>query len=279
MPNPAMTAVSKPMLRPAVTNILLLLAFSLSVAAAPPLREAPNPTATPADQLSIAGNACGPAALLNAFRYGNADWQRASNALPGENDRQRLQYIIRGPGMRPSTHLKGRARWSRRGVNIADLQDIANELTQGQYLPQMTQQVLFRQPGETPEKLLRRVHKLFNTSLEKGLPPVISLRRHVLRTKDGASHWTVLDAHFVTLTSLPRKLDKNARSFAVTYVDPWGGKVRQGVIGIPDRPLLAATAADSPCLEAVFPDAAVGKKLVRKGESSALAAAAALGRW
>lgn len=266
------------MLRPAVTSILSL-AFSFSVIAAPPLREAPNPTATPADQLSVAGNACGPAALLNAFRFGNADWQRVSAALPGGNDRQRIQYIIRGPGMRPSTHLQGRPRWSRHGVNIADLQDIANDLTRGQYLPQITQQVLFRQPGETPEKLLRRVHRLFNTSMAKGLPPVISLRRQVLRTRDGTPQWTVLDAHFVTLTSLPRKLDKHARSFPVTYIDPWGGKLRQGSITIPNRPLLAATVGNSPCLQADFPTAAVGSKLVRRGETSALAAAAALGRW
>lgn len=273
-----MTAASKPMLRPALTSFLLL-GFCLSAAAAPPLREAPNPAATPADQLSVAGNACGPAALLNAFRFGNADWQRASSAIPGENDRQRIIHIIRGPGTRPSSHLKGRARWSRSGVNIADLQDIANDLTRGQYLPQVTQQVLFRQPGETPEKLLRRVHRLLGISMDKGLPPVISLRRHVLRMRDGVPQWTVLDAHFVTLTSLPRKLDKHARSFPVTYIDPWGGKLRQGSITIPDRPLLAGTAADSPCLQADFPTAAVGSKLVRRGETSALAVAAALGRW
>lgn len=266
------------MLRLALNSILLL-AFSLSVVAAPPLLEAPNPVATPADQLPVAGNACGPTALLNAFRFGNADWQRACSAVPGENDRQRIQYIIRGPGMRPSAHLAGRPRWSRSGVNIADLQDIANDLTRGQYLPQVTQQVLFRQPGETPEKLLRRVHRLFGTSLTKGLPPVISLRRHVLRNRDGIPQWTVLDAHFVTLISLPRKLDRHARSFPVTYIDPWGGKVRQGTIAIPLRPLLAATVEDSPCLQADFPTAAVGSKLVRRGETSVLAAAAALGRW
>ena len=35
----------------------------------------------------------------------------------------------------------------------------------------------------------------------------------------------------------------------------------------------------APCLEAVFPDALVGKKLIRAGESTALTVAAVLGRW
>ncbi len=40
--------------------------------AAPPLREAANLTAVPVNQLTVAGNACGPAALLSAFRFGDA---------------------------------------------------------------------------------------------------------------------------------------------------------------------------------------------------------------
>ena len=43
----------------------------------------------PANQLVVAGNACGPAALLNAFRFGNADWQRRVR-LAGATDKERL---------------------------------------------------------------------------------------------------------------------------------------------------------------------------------------------
>ena len=73
-----------------------------------------------------------------------------------------------------------------------------------------------------------------------------------------------VDAHFVTITSVPRKLETGATSFPVIYVDPWGGKICQGDIMIPVRGILADGAAGSPCLEAVFPQAAVGKKLVRR---------------
>ncbi|MBK1817473.1 hypothetical protein JIN84_17770 [Luteolibacter yonseiensis] len=245
--------------------------------AASPSREAPNPQAVAANQLTVAGNACGPTALLNSFRFGTKNWQRASLALGGENDKQRIQTIIRRYGMRPSNHINGRARWSKKGVNIADLEDIANEMTVGQALPIVRQDVLFLKQGESQEKLLKRVHYQLNTSLAKGLPPVLSIRRYAKRGKGG--EWIVLDAHFVTLTSIPRKLEKGARSFPVTYVDPWGGKTCQGSIGIPARAILSDAPVTSPCLEAVFPQASVGRKLARPGEPTALTLAAMLGRW
>ncbi len=243
--------------------------------AAPPMREAPELSAKPANQLVLAGNACGPTALLNAFRFGNKDWQRALANIKGSTDKESIQTLIRESGMRPSNHIKGRPRWSRKGVNIADLCDMANETTRGQLLPLIQQDALFMKKGESQEKLIRRVHRQLHESLAKGLPPVISLRRFVRRGSD----WVVLDAHFVTLISIPRKYEKGSRSFPVSYIDPWGGKISTGHITIPEHPVLSDDAEGSPCLEAVFPQAAVGKKLVRKGERSTLCVSAMLGRW
>ena len=248
--------------------------------AAPPLREAPNSQATPANQLVVAGNACGPTALLNAFRFGSPAWQRASDAIAGETDKQRIYTVIRESGMRPSSSIKGRPRWSRKGVNLVDLCDIGNELTRGRFLPLMDHEVLFSKPGENRVKLLGRVHQRFETSLDKGLPPIISLRRYVRRGGNGTPpEWLMLDAHFVTIISVARRLESGATSFPVSYIDPWGGRICQGSISIPTRGVLADAAADSPCLEAVFPEASVGKKLLRPGETSTLTVVAVLGRW
>ncbi len=263
-----MIAALKSMFRPFLSSIFLAM---LSAASAAP---------EPADQLQVAGNACGPTALLNAFRFGNKDWQRAADAISGEADKQRIYTIIREYGMRPSSHFKGRPRWSRKGVNLADLCDIANEMTHRHFLPLVNQEVVFLKPGESQQALLKRVYQLLNTSLAKGLPPLLSLRRYVNRGKAGGPpEWTILDAHFVTLTVIPTKLERGAQSFAVSYIDPWGGKVCQGEIAIPDRAVLAATAPQSPCLTAIFPQALVGKNRVRAGESEALTVAAVLGRW
>ena len=81
---------------------LLGLSCCAPLADSPAMREAPTPAAIPADQLAVAGNACGPAALLNAFRFGAPYWHRAADALGGDDDRERMLAMIRGPGMRPS---------------------------------------------------------------------------------------------------------------------------------------------------------------------------------
>ncbi len=263
---------------------LTKLAFPLSgmsVLSASPMREAPNPSAAPVDQLVVSGNACGPAALLNAFRSGSADWRRASDALAGANDRESILKVIREIGMRPSKNVPGRARWTRNGVSVADLRDIAQEMTTGQYLPQVNEDVFFLNPGETPEKLLRRVWQRIDTSLAKGLPPVVSLRRYALHAQKGGNpaQWVVLAAHFVTITSAPRSFDGNARSFPVSYVDPWGGKRCEGIICIPVQAVLADMNGQSSCLAADFPQTSVGKKQLRGGEPTALAVCAAIGRW
>jgi hypothetical protein len=252
----------------------------LPAAAEPFLREAPNLAAKPANQLLVSGNACGPAALLNAFRFGSEDWQRATNAITGETDKQRIYTIIREYGMRPSKTITGRPRWSKKGVNLADLCDIGNEIKQPHFLPTLGHEVLFLAPRETQEKLLLRIQKRLDASLARGFPPIVSLRRYALRHHKGmAAEWVVLDAHFVTVIAVPGKLDAGARSFSVSYIDPWGGKVAQGVIAIPNRGVLGNAAEDSPCLEAVFPQASVGKKLVRAEEFSVLTVSAMMGKW
>ena len=261
-------------------SLLLAPLLGLSVIATAETREAPNLTAVPADQLAVAGNACGPAALLNAFRFGNEAWRRASDAIAGANDRERILRIIREIGMRPSKHVPGHPRWSRRGVSLADLHDMADEMVAGKYLPMFSEEVFFLSPRESPEKLLRRVHQRLEKSLAKGLPPVVSLRRYVLRKPSGnPPQWTVVDAHFVTLTAIPRKLDKQARSFPVSYIDPWGGKRCQGRIAIPGTTIMADASGNSSCLEADFPQSDVGKKRVAKGERTMLTVSAAIGRW
>jgi hypothetical protein len=260
----------------ALGSILL----ATSALAASPLLEASSTQAVPADQLAVSGNACGPTALLNAFRFSNTAWQRALADIHGNNDRERILRIIREIGMRPSKHTPGHARWSRRGVSVADLHDMANEMCIGKFLPLISEEVFFLKPRETPEKLLHRIHQRLSTSLNKSLPPLISLRRYALRRQNsGAPQWIALDAHFVTLTRMPRKLDSAARSFSVGYIDPWGGRPCEGEIRIPQLTLLADSSGRSSCLEAAFPQTTAGRKLVRGNEPSVLAISAAIGSW
>ncbi len=239
------------------------------------MREAPEPDAKPVDQLRISGNACGPAALLASFRCGNASWQRAAAALPGATDREQLGQWIRRHGLRPSETLKGRKRWTNAGINVEDLVAAANEMTRPLYLPVVSHDDLFLRRGEKPETLLRRTHRRMETSLAKGIPPVLSLRRFVGRR----GGWVPVQGHFVTVTSVPRKLGRGARSFAFVYLDPWGGKRASGDIRIPATALLAEAGRNSPCLETWAPAANVGKKEVRPHETTTIIPAAVIGRW
>ena len=105
--------------------------------------------------------------------------------------------------------------------------------------------------------------------------PLLSVRRYAA---SGGS-WRPVDAHFVTVVSVPRSLGRDDGSFAVSYIDPWGGRRCEGTIRIAEQALIADKAGVSSCLEAVFPQSSVGRKKVRGNERSALAVAAALGRW
>ncbi len=248
--------------------------------AAPVGKDAGKPSPVPVNQLLVAGNACGPAALINAFRFGNSDWQRALDAAVADNDKQCILRVIREIGMRPSKHIPGCSRWSRKGVSVADLRDMADEMTTGRFLPRLYDEVFFLNPRESPENLLFRVYQRLSKSISKGLPPVLSLRRYALRVQSsGPPQWTLIDAHFVTLTAIHGKPARDTRGFAVDYIDPWGGKFCQGNIRIPYQPFLSDASGNPSCLEAVFPKTSVGVKMVRKGEKSFIAVSAAIGRW
>lgn len=252
-----------------------LIAVLLGTCAAAEMRIAPNQAASPVNQLSISGNACGPAALLASFRSGNEAWQRASGALAGETDREQLRQWIRQHGMRPSATLKGRLRWSAKGINVEDLVEAANEMNRPLFLPPLAHDDLFLRPGEKPGELLRRTRDRFDRSLAKGIPPILSLRRFVLRK----GVWSPVQGHFVTITAVPRKLARGESTFAFHYLDPWGGKRCEGALGLPRQPVLALAGQTSPCLEAVVPAALIGKSEIRRGEVTVVVPAAVIGRW
>ena len=246
---------------------------------------APNPGARPVNQLAISGNACGPAALLTAFRFGDPRWQLAAR-LPGESDREQLSYLIRRHALVKSARIPDRVRWNRaRGVNVADLTDIANDMAAPALLPRISTNLLFLEPREDAATLLRRAHARIVNSLRKGLPPVASLRRYTRRPgPDGHSQWLTLEGHFIVITGISSQLPPAARSFTIDYIDPWGGQYLTGSFAIHDESFPAATAADrngptpSPCLEANCPDSRVGLSKVRPGETTRLAFEALIGR-
>lgn len=253
----------------------LILLVLLAASCAAQMQQAPNPGGNAANQLDISGNACGPAALLSSFRCGNTGWQKAAAELPGENDRAQLRHWIRQFGLRPSETLKGRTRWTSAGINVEDLVSAANEMNRPLYLPALGHDGLFLQGRESPEKLLRRTRGRLHSSLKKGIPPLLSMRRYVLRR----GQWQSVQGHFITVIAVPEKLGKSEQGFPITYLDPWGGKRCEGWIRIPGESLLVRDGAVSPCLIAEVPAANIGRKQVRRGEKTVVIPEAIIGRW
>lgn len=259
---------------------VLLLLFCAVVDAEPCLLEAPNHGAAPVDQLLVGANACGPAAMMNAFHNGAEKWRRVFRVMGGSNDKERMSWMIREVGMKSSNHLFARPRWSRRGVGVEDLRDMANELLEKAYLPTLKGEILFLDRSEAPERLLERAHKRMRKSLAAGFPPILSVRRYALRKESGKkAQWTVIEGHFVTLTRMPCRLQRGDRSFSVAYVDPWRGRRCEGEIGIPKHEFMIDSTGASACLEANFPSAKIGKNRVRQGERTAVAVVAVIGDW
>lgn len=235
---------------------------------------APNPDFTPVNQLKVSGNACGPAALLNAFGFGNKNWQEVASSLPANDDRQRLTYIIRGFGLKPSSHLD-RLRWTKvRGVNLLDLTDMGNELRGKRWIPKLRSQVYVQRARESQAKLLHRVHGELSRSLKKGLPPILSLQR--LANPRGktptALDWRLVHGHFVVLIAMPAKLDRKATGFSFRYVDPYGGKIQDGQLRMDPSHFY-------PALTVQTPNTKVGSRFVKPDERSILTLSGAIGTF
>lgn len=253
---------------------VLLLPLLAGLTARADERWAPHAVAGAVDQLEVAGNACGPAALLASFRCGSEKWRAASERIPGKSDRSKLLYIIRAHGLQPSSSLKNRKRWCRDGINVEDLTDIATEIARIGGTPALRGESLLRKGRESPERHLDRLHDRLRDSLKDGFPPILNLRRHVLR--DGK--WIALEGHFVSIVMVPEKLPRRARSFDFIYFDPWGARKCGGTFRAPSQPLMAPDGGEAVFLEADVPQARIGRAMVRAGESTVVVPTVMIGR-
>lgn len=239
--------------------------------------KAANSQAEPINQRRAYGNGCGPASLLNAFQYGSAKWQKIFTAVPGHNSRTRLSYVVKTWGNKPSSHIKNTQRWKpKEGINLLDLTDMANEMRTDTFLPKIKFKVLGQKSRESRTQLLHRGHKQMAKSLKNGLPPIISIRRYAYRDSKevGGKSWWPIRAHFVVVIEIPQSLPKNATSFNIRYVDPYGGFVREGKIQTNTQ-----TFTQCPYLGADMPKTAVGKSFIQSGEETILSCSAIIGSW
>lgn len=233
--------------------------------------QAPHATFDFVDQKNGIGNSCGPAALLNAFGSGSSQWQAAYHKVPGQSDRARIASVIKSWGQAPSETLPNRTRWQRKGgINFTDLAIVANEMRQLQWnLPKIKSELFFAGSEKNSQKVLQQAHKHLRKSLQKGLPPILSVRRFVLRD----NQWQSVHGHFVVLTALPNKLAKGSSSFPIEFLDSSGAISHRGEVRMADH------SVSLPCLVLDCPASAIGKAQLRKNEAHALGMSGAIGAW
>jgi hypothetical protein len=179
-------------------------------------------------------NACVPASVLNALRFGPPSFRKAFDTIPGEGEKDKLTHLVKTYGVKPSVVEPGPAYDESSGIKAEDippffnaiLKDHGGETVEGTYFD--------RQPKESTGDHLRRVHGCLARSLAAGIPVVVSFRSfaaHRMKDKDDFL-WEGVGAHVVLVTRVPRELDPRQKGFAFEFVEPHQVVRTEGYVGI-----------------------------------------------
>ncbi len=242
----------------------------------------PNAEAKAINQISIHKMGCGPASLINAYRCAGTQWNPARNVLQKGSDKEQFDFMVKYYGRVYSRYAHAAMRWDdSNGINGPDLTDLANDFQKRNKLslPKLTHITHFIKSEQGEQALLRATHKHLVHSLKEGFPPILSVKRVAQRD----SRWRQVHGHFVVLYEIPGSLPRDATSFKIKYIDPWGGKIKSGTILISQKSFYAAdnaaqkpTLQKSPTLAIDFPYSNLGRHLVKSKERSATILAASI---
>lgn len=182
------------------------------------------------DQNIFSAKACGPAAVLNAVKFGAPEvYQR----LLGSDEETRLRYVIDRYFRKASVIRDGARRFHEAsGVGHADLAAAMRDLAEEHGLPEVQAGEILRKDDEMEREFVFRVHRLLRGSLRKGVLPIVALRSQVSRqdSETGEWRWEAMADHFVVITSVPDELHEKELGFSFEMIDPAGGYTSTGFI-------------------------------------------------
>ncbi len=187
--------------------------------------DAPNMDALVIDQVPIHELACGPVALLNAYRFSSNDWRASTQKIAG-SPQENFHYFTKTYCSRFSRNAYMKRRWDdKNGIRPDDLTEAINELHKKAQLPTISLKRLFLKNKQSHQELLVKLHTQIASSIHHGFPPLLSVSRFArINSPSGGHRWAVVSSHFITITSIPKILEKNPKSFSFGYADPWRGK-------------------------------------------------------
>lgn len=172
-------------------------------------------------------NACAPAAVANALRFGSPKMQNTWEQFVGSDDKTRMRFLIdRWFRSQPSIEFPTKKRLSFDGVLEEDLAAACRELSEEYELPPLRGDYLDRLAGEKSPAFLARVHDYLTDSLESGVPPILSLKTHVARPVERLNDevaWTYSAHHWVVVSGVQKELRIGDLGFSLNLIEPNGG--------------------------------------------------------
>jgi len=173
--------------------------------------------------------ACGPAAMANAMRFGVPGMRAALDSLVGNDDRTRLRFLIDRYFKNVQSEIFPTAkRFGHNGVLAVDLRNAFNDLLKEHSLEPVESLELNRLAGERDRDFLERAHGKLLRSLRRGMPPIIQLRSYAaMQEEEGGSKvvWKAANSHFLVVTRVPTELRRQDMGFVFDAIDPNGGSL------------------------------------------------------
>lgn len=188
--------------------------------------DAPNLNAQIIDQVPIHALGCGPIALFNAYRLSSDRWRGPTQKIT-VTPQQGFKYFTKTYCSRFSRNSYLKRRWDEKnGIRPDDLTEAINEFHKKAKLPRVSLKRLFIKGDQSHQDLLVELHTHIQQSIQNGFPPLLSISKFSrITTLNGGHRWAETGSHFITITSIPKKLAVHARTFNFSYADPWRGKL------------------------------------------------------
>ncbi|HSY44208.1 MAG TPA: hypothetical protein VK811_09890 [Candidatus Acidoferrum sp.] len=180
-------------------------------------------------QENIGDCACGPCAIFNAFRFGNAPLNSLASALPGSAPADKVRSLIALYGSKPSARSHNQPRYlADAGMWEDDIAPLINDwLANTSHAAPVIGERVTIQPNETPADHLHRVYSALSHSLAAGFPPVVNLQSYIARKNFFHHYWKWMDGHFVTVVAVQDSLPADASKFSMWVADSQTGRVLQ----------------------------------------------------
>ena len=212
-------------------SIILLVVILSSGLVLSCVDEAPPTTPEIISQKSIGEQACGVCALLNALKFGGEAERTAAAKIKGSNDEDRVQTIIEVYGHVPSDAYPERSRYREdEGMCDREMLGMVQDFLTQNGLGRIEGGYLDRAKEEPVGTHLRKVHAKLRRSLDLGFPPIVLIRSFAAEPDskfEAGYSWGGLCGHWVSIVSLPEKLEPDAISFVMQVADSASGRLQE----------------------------------------------------